>query len=606
MKRIGMQIIKFLSDKINKLIIDFLLFSLTFLGMIGLNDSSKITYFTVSIIIFLVLEIFFALLQSNWLFAVLSQAVIYGYFLVMEPIGAINPAMKAYTTFLCSVLQIIWFIHTLCGILSVFRKNDIIMKWTLYIKGYLTFTVNWSRYAFILIFFIFYFRCYPLNITYYYLSFETAAVISLEVALLILYIITLKVQEKSLSQYTKYKNVIFLNVKYLTTPYRLFHFENFFLFRLGRSYALFSSRTINILEGIIYDDYLISQYSAINYNESVSKNSSMIVRVDSNKYYSRNSLKKISKWLSWYETRGTKIFIEDGAKKANYKNEAPISSMLKMKYPYYYKEKNAMNANCWDLIIEMELENRQSVKLNDIQNVFDECHKLMDQIDDGQIQYFSHYKKALQGMNKTFLQDFYNLILVAEYMIHYEALMVLSEKEITDKEREILASPSLGDFVNLISDDKKYSKELYEDIITSARLLDCIAVRNGKTSIKLKEISRKQILQVICRVRNRFLGHGTIIYAVSGEMVLALGRLVKLLMDEFANLKDKQSLIDKYLFEAEKIPFLYKKHTVLFNGMNKEGFCFFLDYVTGYTVYPYEKEQYENESVAISTLRYIK
>ncbi len=600
MKKIVTNMKKIVKDNLKKLMLDLLLFSLTFIGLIGLDDSLKRSYFISLIILFLVMELFFALLQSNWVNALVSQCVIWCGFLLLRPIITENSV-----NFMCVMLELIWMIHITCLILSSFKKNSVMKKCTRYIQGYSILHANFNRYGLIPTFFVAHFLQLlydDKSLTSFLIIIEVQIV---EVALVMLYFCLLWMQKKSLMKYANHKNIIFFNVKYLTTPYRMFNFENFFLLKAGRSYEFLSFKFLDILGGVSYDDYYISQYTAINSGENTSKKYCMIVRVDSSKYYSKNALKKITEWLSFQEEKGATIFIEDASKKANYKNESTISVLLKAKYPYYYREKTTIFGNGCDLIIESELKNRNNVKLNDIQNTFKACHELMEHIDSGKIKYFSPYKNTLKGLNKTFLQDFYNLILIAEYMIHYEALMVLSGSNMSDVDKSIMVNPSLGDYVNVINGEKKYSKESYADIINSARFLDSVAVRNGKSNIKTKAISKKQILEVVCKVRNRFLGHGTIIYAVSGEMVQALGQLVRLLLDEFSQLEDKQSLIDKDVLQTSNTPCLYKKHTVLFNGVDQSGYCAYLDYATGYTIYP-DEQRNESEISTIPTLRFIE
>ena len=145
---------------------------------------------------------------------------------------------------------------------------------------------------------------------------------------------------------------------------------------------------------------------------------------------------------------------------------------------------------------------------------------------------------------KNDLKLFYTAIKICEFTFFIRCLRENKEK-ILDFEK-----PSIGQYVQHIEDNTIYQKDKYKDLIQSAIYLDKSAVRNNKSELKQNQISYKKLCEVICKVRNRYIGHGSMIYSVSSEFVyhilIVTEQIIKRYYETYTELENIEVSLKEY------------------------------------------------------------
>lgn len=299
---------------------------------------------------------------------------------------------------------------------------------------------------------------------------------------------------------------------YSTFKYELNPFSNFYTTTLMTERNRYSGKHKLLLSfHLNYEDY----NSAILVNEFYNRKS--IIEKKQNKYhilylkskelnkYTQKEKEAIYKILEEDEKVGIQPIIYDNYSKEKTLNE--LGKELSLKYPYYRKYIlfDSMNE-----IIKDVLKNKDNNYLSAIRK---QAKKIIEMI-------FSYQKKDTLNNLKEELYDtkndlklFYTAIKICEFTFFIRCLRENKEK-ILDFEK-----PSIGQYVQHIEDDTIYQKDEYKDLIQSAIYLDKSAVRNNKSELKQNQLSYKKLCEVICKVRNRYIGHGSMIYSVSAEFV---------------------------------------------------------------------------------------
>ena len=103
---------------------------------------------------------------------------------------------------------------------------------------------------------------------------------------------------------------------------------------------------------------------------------------------------------------------------------------------------------------------------------------------------------------------FYHILKICEYCIHMQALKSLcTDNTLDEKAYRALISPSLGTLSRLqINNVELDVPELAE----SARQLDMFLSGKTNSSLKKTRVSYHQLCELVIRIRNRYLGHGTV------------------------------------------------------------------------------------------------
>ena len=130
---------------------------------------------------------------------------------------------------------------------------------------------------------------------------------------------------------------------------------------------------------------------------------------------------------------------------------------------------------------------------------------------------------------QTDTEYFYSLIKIAELMIHYQGLACYEESN-----RHFLnnnGAISIGDFANaiVIHNRSEYCRtDEYKNAVDL--IYKSVLERDSSFSKKKPELSG---IKCIVEVRNRLLGHGTMVYSVSGEITNAINEIVTGIINAF-------------------------------------------------------------------------
>lgn len=121
------------------------------------------------------------------------------------------------------------------------------------------------------------------------------------------------------------------------------------------------------------------------------------------------------------------------------------------------------------------------------------------------------------------VQEFYGLIKIVEYIFQYRGLYALSRSEAIDLSA---ISFSMGGWNEIQLGYGEKGKEEYRE----QGLLQAFA--NVKKSHRAK-ITYRDICMFLVELRNRYIGHGTMAYSVSPELLDSVFRMVLCILDEF-------------------------------------------------------------------------
>ncbi len=196
-------------------------------------------------------------------------------------------------------------------------------------------------------------------------------------------------------------------------------------------------------------------------------------------------------------------------------------------------------------------------------------------------------KRYAQSMIKSMLDTiqndteyFYSLLKLNEFMIHYQAL---ADYE-TAKNRYWDApdcTPSMGVFANNIT-DTIISEHLKEDDFKDAvRFIHNIATGHSERfpTRRPSYYAREQLVVL----RNRYMGHGTMTYSVSRELLQQFSIVTQVLTEQFFLQEEEQMLhtkIDSVDKLVEKDSRLY-----LLSALYRSNQAYqYLDYATGHTL----------------------
>lgn len=164
---------------------------------------------------------------------------------------------------------------------------------------------------------------------------------------------------------------------------------------------------------------------------------------------------------------------------------------------------------------------------------------------------------------------FYRLLKAIEYVWHYRALARLAmDKEGYKTFDGDSFKSSLGLWEKYQNRDK--IKFTDWDTIQAYRLISDLLNGNACGNTK---VSYAELCQVITQLRNRYVGHGTMAFSVSQELLEAVKQLAGHVLEVFYRQDD--ALIDEHYTFNGKIPLIY------YNSEDRYSLCLFAGYLGG-------------------------
>lgn len=241
-----------------------------------------------------------------------------------------------------------------------------------------------------------------------------------------------------------------------------------------------------------------------------------------------------------------------------------------------------------------ELENKELYTryITEVLNGEDEekkAEKVYEKISEEKNRYLKYgLNVCLESFN--YVECFYTLLKMSEYITHYMALKnIIDKPENVSKDR--VREGTLSAWRECIAINPKYTRkdEVKEDsLVTSNDLIDSlikineeikiIENKDDKFTIREKEeyLFKEDVCKCIADIRNKIVAHGVVTREVAEKLLEYLFDITYVLIKEFEELnisiKDDEKI--KHIFETEVLA-LYKKEDELFLYSNtvvkKEG-----------------------------------
>jgi hypothetical protein len=194
--------------------------------------------------------------------------------------------------------------------------------------------------------------------------------------------------------------------------------------------------------------------------------------------------------------------------------------------------------------------------------------------------------------NMDEVEAFYRLVKMAEYIFHYRGLALLAKSPETEfLQGRSSFEGSMGTWKDVQNRTKKVYRE--DAVIEAYRLI--YRIMNQKETGK-KTVTYIDICDLLTQLRNRYVGHGTMAFSVSAELLSALTDLVLIILDEFLN--DGLNITEEdriRIDENTELPCcrLITDYVGLLSGFSLEGpVAEYIDYCRG-TIISNETVTYE-------------
>ena len=187
-------------------------------------------------------------------------------------------------------------------------------------------------------------------------------------------------------------------------------------------------------------------------------------------------------------------------------------------------------------------------------------------------------------LGESVVAQFYNLLKMAEYCIHVRGLYAITSEEKQGKvDKKDFYKFSIGKWNELQRIPKCMIKN--RELAEQMRFLDMLCTGKSKSDIKTTAVSYNKICDMISELRNRFVGHGTMLYSVDEQILYPLGcavyLIVKTYMENPHTLKERKVLIPETNEAAVNAVYKSGKKTYLFCGKDEFENRDYLDYETG-------------------------
>ncbi len=214
---------------------------------------------------------------------------------------------------------------------------------------------------------------------------------------------------------------------------------------------------------------------------------------------------------------------------------------------------------------------------------------------------FPNHAISLMNASRENSEIFYQLIKLVEYVFHYMALYKLSSDDELKKQyiHDGFLS-SIGMWQN-IAFEKAGNKKTYqadnpqgEKVLSAFKLVHKATLGADYGRVR---VTYNEICSIITSVRNRYLGHGTMVFSVTQDLIDAFITLVGVIMEDFYG-KDVVIDVDKDdeegMIIARSFYDRYEKHSSmqLISAITIEGdtrYIEYLDYRNGSCVCDTEK-----------------
>lgn len=180
--------------------------------------------------------------------------------------------------------------------------------------------------------------------------------------------------------------------------------------------------------------------------------------------------------------------------------------------------------------------------------------------------------------------QFYTLLKMAEYCIHIRALIMLCGQFPADSRiGEKITNPSFGTLCDL----QKEPELVFPDpeLAGALRWLDMLSCAKSTSQIRTRRATYAELCQVMVRLRNRFVGHGTMIYSINEQVLAPLATAVYSLIQVFLD-RPHQLPPDARILPSMpeySVPAFLETETGrwCFSGIDQAGYISYLDFYTG-------------------------
>lgn len=288
----------------------------------------------------------------------------------------------------------------------------------------------------------------------------------------------------------------------------------------------------------------------------------------------RRRRKSLLSWLREVEGQGVPIVVQDKYMGAgSYASRGELGEVL-TRYPYYRVEGYGfIDKLLLDEVLAPAQEARRTLRqrLNGCMAAARACGDPV----------LMELTCQVSGASSELTRYFYVLMKLCEYLIHTEALATLCKEEGPVSSPRRLARPTMGDFAEYLPSGGPVVED--REVLDCLRALDLAAARNREGRNRLRKVTYKELCRVLCQVRRRFVGHGTLVYAVSTDMVSGLARVAQYMLERRQTLAAPLPEGEVFRLEERSVPAVVrqKKAWLYYNGMAEEDTWRYLDYVTG-------------------------
>lgn len=191
-------------------------------------------------------------------------------------------------------------------------------------------------------------------------------------------------------------------------------------------------------------------------------------------------------------------------------------------------------------------------------------------------------------MGEGSVAQFYNLLKMAEYCVHRRALYELSEGERsrTGSGQE-LKSVAFGTWVSMqrLSKSERRDEDQAPGLAQQVQILRRMAAKHEAGASNRTTVSYNEICEVMVSLRNRFVGHGTMIYSIQGNLLYpmaeAVFHILKVYRKKPHELTTRQVLLPGKTEHPVKAVWKKRGKLYLFNGIDGQGCRDYLNYETG-------------------------
>ncbi len=199
---------------------------------------------------------------------------------------------------------------------------------------------------------------------------------------------------------------------------------------------------------------------------------------------------------------------------------------------------------------------------------------------------FSFLHSQLQMIHKTFnpTELFYQLLRMMEYILHYRALYVLTKSNIETVES--FDSFSIGGWANMqYKLDQVAPKYMEDDPVHQAYLTILSLLKKQRFPSSSTFVD---IVQSVIELRNKYLGHGSITFSVSDELLEALMVLTKemvfMFQHDVSRLEQSSAILIKINKITKQIPCRLEDGSLLSYWIHDEEASFdeYLNYTNGH------------------------